>query len=53
MKQLVIIQKNDGESIFLTTNNLMFLTAAGGLIWIFVLHLLLKKREEKRTKENI
>lgn len=31
----------------------MFLTAAGGLLWIFALHLLLKKREEKRTQENI
>lgn len=30
-----------------------FLTAAGGLLWIFDLHLLLKKREEKRTQENI
>lgn len=30
---------------------MMFLTAAGGLLWIFVLHLLLKKKEEKRTQE--
>lgn len=32
MKQSVIIQKNGGESIFLTTNNLRFLTAAGGRV---------------------
>lgn len=31
----------------------MFITAAGGLLWICVLLLLLKKKEEKRTQENI
>lgn len=31
----------------------MFITAAGGLLWICVLLLLLKKKEEKITQENI
>lgn len=31
----------------------MFITAAGGLLWICVLLVLLKKKEEKRTQENI
>lgn len=48
MKQSVIIQQTGKENIL--KKNLMFPTAAGGLLW--VLHLLLKKKEEKRTQEN-